>query len=243
VKLICPQCQEASNPFRSKCPKCGHDISFGKLFKERFRLARQRMTDLRLICYQCQHPNPFRAAKCESCGASFAISFSLEKRENLLIGYLTDARKIPRYRQQKWLQNIYMLISAGLMYGAVELALRQAHYFKAAALSIVHISMFLLFIKLIVPRQVFAPIFILSWRVRLGMVLNFLASILVFQCLVSNFLSEAMLIAGLFFTVWAGARLFVQWVYPIAEAIAGIFLTCDNHFDVDSPQGRSVRIE
>lgn len=192
-------------------------------------------------CPRCGEAVPVNAKVCPNPGCGQPIT-------------LDAAMAAPRQRWQRFLANAdtetmrrvqwgYLILSAAVLWSLLAFVEQRysEHWIRHALLSVVYLAVFGFLAPLIVPRHVFRVIATRTgWRVRLGLVLNYLALLLLLQILIGTWWARALMLAGFF-----GVTCVAVWV--LRAVLLPTFMNQsqpqDTRFDPTAPQGRRGRFD
>lgn len=190
-------------------------------------------------CPYCGGPVPINAKVCpnKDCQKAITVNAAMSKPRQRWQRFVAQATT-EDVRRVQW---GYIIGSGVLLWVLLELVQRQfaEHWVKQALLSVVYLAVFALLLPLIVPRHVFTTIATRTgWRVRLGLLINYLSLLLLLQLLIGAFWGKALVMAGVF-----GVTCVAMWL--IRGVLLPTFLPPppDNRFDPTAPQGRQGRFD
>lgn len=163
---------------------------------------------------------------------------SVRTRVRKFIGGASDSAML----RLQWGYLLVSLATLWWMMGYVEQRLGDK-WGKSAGLSVIYLAGCALLLSALVPRQVVQAVWLYtSWRIKLSLIANYLALLLLFQVLSDIWWMRATNMGGLLLATLGGVFLFYWLVAPIKERIESEYKDSDNKaLDPLAPQGRKGR--
>jgi hypothetical protein len=244
MKIRCPRCQQPCGVFRRTCELCGFALTVPSLW--RFAV-RRTWAAAAVECPHCRSGAlPVGVNVCPNCGS--APTF----RDTVRAAFDPHCQRVRRFFEDvppfvKWLaQWVYLLCSAWLLWWALGDVDRRTggHWFGTAVISVIHMAAIGFFTVWLMPRRLlFAISRNATGKVKLSLSLNVLAGMVMMQLGISIWWQRTTLLATIFVVLWLAARLLNEYVLPEAWLIHRALFGAGNHFETDSPQGRSARYD
>ena len=250
MRFACPKCSQAVDLRGGACPECGLDLTLGSVLRFYWADVKRKLgfgeKGLEIRC-GCGRVVPFKTARCD-CGRELTVeatvqgSFdSLRARVQKRVSTLTDGS----IRRFQW---GYLLVSCATtwwMMGFVESRLGD-QWMKSAALSVVYLVGSGLVFSVLVPRWVLQGVWRhATWLIKLSVLANYLALLLLFQILSDVWWMRATNMAGLLFATFIAALGYYWIVVPIKDSVEASFTDPpkERYLDPRADQGRTGRFD
>ena len=244
MKFRCPKCQQPCGVFRRTCEHCGFALTVPSLWRLALRWTRA------VAAMECPHCRkgalPFGVNVCPNCGGAPTFQATLRA------AFAPHCQRVQRYFEAvpprtKWLaQWVYLLFSAGLLWWMLGEVDRRTggQWFGTAAISVIHMAAIGFFTVWLIPRRLlFAICRKATGKVKLSLALNVLSGMVLMQLVIKVWWQRTTLLATIFVVLWLAARLLNRYVLREAWLTYDALFGAANHYESDSPQGRSARYD
>lgn len=243
MKFKCPKCPEGVIGLReSVCPECGHTLTVQNTLAHGFNAVWQPLWSLIAPRRRSEsdagpkHEAPSEAHPEPSNRMTFKETTGEVGRwwRRFLVTATPVVRAVVQWG--------YLLLSvAGLLY---LLAYVESHYsqgwLQLAGLSVVYMAVLTLLAKLVVPRKTIQAVVLgASGVVKLGLICNYFALLLLLQVLIATWWKRALMMAGLFGISLIGLWVFKTVLMPMFQRQNGE----RRIYDPTEPQGRRGRYD
>lgn len=233
-----------------KCPGCGLELTLGSVLGFYWAEAKVKLgigdKGMEIRC-PCGRVVPFKTAKC-ACGRELTVEATVERsvdsvraRVQKRISTLTDGA----IRRFQWGYLLLSCATTWWMMGYVEKRIGD-EWAKSAALSVVYLVGSGLVFSVLVPRWVIQGVWRhATWLIKLSVLANYLALLLLFQVLSDVWWMRATNMAGLLVATFLAACGYYWMVVPIKNSIEAGFTDPPKvqYLDPRGDQGRTGRFD
>ena len=243
MKFSCPHCGHDVRAGDAQCSACKKPLDAASLIRrswKSFRASFKRATKLK--CPLCGKLNTAKSDRCAKCGCDFSVAEALvpllrplRKKWDVLFTNATPATK-------RVCRIVYVLVSAILFWLVLGFSEKQgSEWYLHAALSVVYLAVFTLFLVWVVPREYLVRF---AKRIKpiekIGLIFNYFTLLLVLQALIGTWKQRAIMLAVLFGVSWLGFYIFLVYVFPVWTDMGKFFADPDTSFDPRNRQGRNA---
>ena len=243
MKFSCPNpdCSGVIGLSDRSCGECGFVLTLGNVFRHYFSAFRRK--GLKLRCPHCEHANPLKSPKCESCGHPLTVSSVVDPPRAKWRSLIGNAS--PEFKKR--VQLAHMILSAILLLwliGYIESTL-SIQWIFSVFLSVLYLAVFVVCSMWVVPKPVrYALIRRPAPITRIGLIFNFFSGVFLLQMMITNWVTQSLVLAAVFIVIWVATWIFVRWFWPLISEASSIIVSDElpqspsQEFRADGSQGR-----
>ncbi len=249
IKFSCPRCLQVINLRDGACPGCGFSLTLGSVLGHYFHRCRSKLPKSPDVqCPNCHHAVPLSAKSCPACNTAITINSAIgsvleppRRRWHSLRSRIADASPEAR----RYIQWSYFVLSMALFWWSLHYTERHVDtgWIGPAILSVIFLAAIALLSVFLVPRHVFSAIARhASVIVKLSLIANSLALLVVMQIVISTWWARALTLAGLLAIITGAAYILCRHIWPLTTQVRGVFRQDGTgDFDPSAMQGRRGR--
>lgn len=241
MKLICSKGHTVKWSDK-KCAECGEEQSIVAYVKRKWK---RLLSGPLVYCTNseyCCRAYPIGYKECPFCERENSV----ENAFNTVADPVRRAVEKASPRTRRIFQRFYLVLSAIVLFAIFRrmTSLDAEAWVKIGVISVIYLGSLGLLIKWFVRADLVLKLLLLtSWVVKLALIFNYLACLMLLQMAVAEWWAQFMALGALVAITYVGAWVFAWLFWPMAGNIKTIFLGADssNVFDSTRDQGRKGR--
>jgi uncharacterized protein YbaR (Trm112 family) len=246
MRLACPHCGNELSLADRACARCGRAIRpWTPLAALAATVRRWVGSATALECPRCRQATPLRAHACRHCGQPLTLGVAVEVTLTPLRERWYRFVDVAGPKTMRRLQWAHASLSLALLWWVLGYTERRhgGDWMAPAALSILYLAMVAFLAAALVPKAALVRVVQgTSWRVKLGLLMNYFTVVLLSQNVIAEWWTRAAMLAGLFVVTWAAALVLWHFFWPAYVTTSNFVMSeGEAEFDPSNPQGRTVK--